>query len=507
MSASIRYVVIAVAAWLLGLAWAISSPIGSSPDDNFHLTSIWCATNNADACVVTDGQAPDIEALVPVQLFNQGCFAFQQQVSGACVDVPDDTLGAANWFNVGLYPPVFYRAMSIFVGSDIWRSIVVMRMASMTAVIALFGLAAWVARPLRTSQLVAWSVAAIPLGIFLFASTNPSGWGIAGVAAMWPATYALVTAASWLDGAKAFGVMALAAVAASARGDTAAMASVVAVATVAIFWARGTTRIAQVLAALAVSCLLAAVFLSSSQTASLQEGLDSDLIGSGMTLLWNNILQLPSLWAAAFGVTFSLGWFDTVMPPLAWFPVFAAVSGLVLIGVARAGIRRGLLLGVVAGMAVVLPLLLLQRSGAAVGDLVQPRYILPLVFVFVGVALAPLERPLMLTGQQRWLLTLLMSLAASAALHVQLRRYVTGTDVVSPNLNLNPEWTVPVLSPMAIWALGTLASCTLFAVVFSLLHTRNRSTTAAGDGDPPAEAAEAEAGLPGDEAHSPAVAS
>ena len=32
---------------ILALAcWALASPVGSSPDDNFHLASIWCAGGN-----------------------------------------------------------------------------------------------------------------------------------------------------------------------------------------------------------------------------------------------------------------------------------------------------------------------------------------------------------------------------------------------------------------------------------------------------------------------------
>ena len=26
----------------LGVAWAVSSPVGASPDDDYHLGSIWC---------------------------------------------------------------------------------------------------------------------------------------------------------------------------------------------------------------------------------------------------------------------------------------------------------------------------------------------------------------------------------------------------------------------------------------------------------------------------------
>jgi hypothetical protein len=481
-----RYVVIAAAAWLLGLAWALSSPVGSSPDDDFHLTSIWCATDNEDACIENDVTPPDLSVEVPEQLFGFRCFAFAPEQSGACSELPDDAKAEGVWFNAGTYPPTFYSAMAPFVGSDAARSVLVMRMVAVTVAMLVLGLAAWAAPQLRDTQLVAWCAVSVPLWLFFFPSTNPTGWGVAGVAAMWPASYALLHAEGWRQHLVAGVAVVLAAVLAGVRADTAAMAVAILVVVLGLWLRRRSQWPATVIAALVLGFLMA-IFLSSEQSSALTEGLE----GSGFLapaqggvavadpdapvggeLLLRNLADLPDLWVGAFGATFGLGWFDTVMPSLVWVPVLIAVGGLTLIGLAHLGWRKTALLVVVAGMLVVLPLASLQASEAQVGELFQPRYVLPLVVVLVGIALSPLEGRLpVLTAPQRWIVTGLLVAASSVALHVQVRRYATGVDETGINLNDGAEWAyTAAVSPMAVWGLGTVAAGVMLVVVVGLVR-------------------------------------
>jgi hypothetical protein len=50
----LRIVSVTFAAIACGGAWALSSPIGSSPDDGYHQTTIWCV----------DASSPDSECTV-----------------------------------------------------------------------------------------------------------------------------------------------------------------------------------------------------------------------------------------------------------------------------------------------------------------------------------------------------------------------------------------------------------------------------------------------------------
>ncbi len=465
------------------------------PDDDFHLTSIWCAKGNADACIENDVAPPDLSVEVPEEFFGFRCFAFKPEESGACSELSHGTRAEGVWFNTGTYPPTFYAAMAPFVGPDVARSVLVMRMVAVTVGILALGLAAWAAPRLRDTQLVAWCAVSIPLWIFSFPSTNPTGWGVAGVAAMWPASYALLHAQGRRQYVVAGVAVALAAVLSGVRADTAAMSVAILVVVLGMWLRRRIQWPAAVLGALVLGFLMV-VFLSSGQSSALTQGLEgagflapaqggvaAEDPGApvGWELLIRNAADLPDLWVGAFGATFGLGWFDTAMPSLVWVPVLVAVSGLTQIGLMHLGWRKAVLLALVAGMLVALPLISLQASGARVGELFQPRYVLPLVVVFVGIALSPLEGRLpRLTTPQRWIVTGLLIMPSSVALHVQVRRYATGVDVAGINLSDGAEWAYSAgLSPMAVWALGTVAAAVALVVALGLLE---KPATAGGGG-------------------------
>ena len=141
------------------------------------------------------------------------------------------------------------------------------------------------------------------------------------------------------------------------------------------------------------------------------------------------------------------------MPGSVWLPAIAVASVLVVLGIAKVGIRKGVLLTAFGAVLILYPLVILQLSGTAVGAQFQPRYLLPVVFLFMGVALAPLDgHEIRLTRPQRLVLTVGAVVASSVALHVELRRYATGVDVLSPFLDAGSEWSyVPMASPMAVW--------------------------------------------------------
>src|SRR4051794_20636101 len=91
MAASARRVLLPVGLFLaLGLTfatWAVSSPPGSSPDDPFHLASIWCARDLPGAeCARTGGTADagTVNRLLPGDLVGSPCYAMDSSKSAAC---------------------------------------------------------------------------------------------------------------------------------------------------------------------------------------------------------------------------------------------------------------------------------------------------------------------------------------------------------------------------------------------------------------------------------------
>ena len=74
-------------------------------------------------------------------------------------------------------------------------SLIAMRMASFAVCLALLvGSAAFLRGPDRWRVLLSWLVVSVPLGLFLYASTNPSGVAVAAVGATFAAMLAALVA-------------------------------------------------------------------------------------------------------------------------------------------------------------------------------------------------------------------------------------------------------------------------------------------------------------------------
>ena len=67
-------VCIPVLLFLTLVAWAYASTVGSSPDDNFHLPSIWCGLGLREGLCEESGDPAT--RLVPSALLDATCYAF-----------------------------------------------------------------------------------------------------------------------------------------------------------------------------------------------------------------------------------------------------------------------------------------------------------------------------------------------------------------------------------------------------------------------------------------------
>ena len=113
--------------------WAVASPVGSAPDDDFHLTSIWCANGaRADLCLA--GPTPG-ERIVPPAVLYAPCFAQDPEVTAVCQlgyleDGPEPTVVTSRGSFESNYPPLFYATMNLFAGPDVIASALVMRLVN-----------------------------------------------------------------------------------------------------------------------------------------------------------------------------------------------------------------------------------------------------------------------------------------------------------------------------------------------------------------------------------------
>lgn len=448
-------------------AWAFSSTVGSSPDDDFHLASIWCGLGLREGLCEESGDVST--RLVPAALVDVACFAHYPAVSGACWSPESTGLAEATWLNTaGLYPPVFYAVMSLFAGQDIQISVLAMRLFNSALAVAFITTVFFaLPRHIRPALIVSALVATVPLGLFVLASTNPSSWALLSAATVWIALYGAFRTTGRRQTALCILAIAGAVFGAGARGDAAAFAVFGVVISLVLGVKRGRAMLVPSIAAAVIVVGSGLFFLTTGHGSVVGTGMEAGESGplSSADHI-SNLLGIPGLWLGAFGAT-ALGWFDTDLPSLVPVLAFGAYCASIAIGVRVVGGRRSLALAMAVAALVVVPFVLLAQSGYLVGyNLVQPRYTLPLLIILLGVAALSRRAEFEWSVARVLIFGAALSVAVSASLHINISRYTQGSDRPSIDPGADAEWWWSVAPPpMAVWIIGSLA----FTLVFALL--------------------------------------
>lgn len=462
-------------------SWAVASPVGGAPDENFHLASIWCGAGDRPGLCESDPDEPGKR--VPWATIGSQCFAFQPDVPATCQakELGEDPSRLVLTEHVNatarFYSPVYYAVMSVFATQDVPASVIAIRIVN-GLIFVVIATVLFVAMPARRRFLLVVSLAVtlVPWGIFLLASVNANGWAVLAGGTLWLAVLGFLETKGWRR--VTLGVLAsvIAVIGAGARSDMAVYA-VLGMAAAIFLAARGPRDrrfwLSLILpAVLAVVCFV--LFLSAQQIGIWQNGVAPGSGGSsrqGLALLAQNILLLPSLWVGSLG-TWPLGWNDVAIPPIVWVGTLFAASAAIFTGIVTQNWRKLVVLGVTATALIVLPLYLLQRSGTEVGGLVHPRYLLPLIIMFVGFALFPVAgRMPTATRFQVWVVVAALSVANAVSLYSNIRRYagVGGVSLSSPD---SWWWAAGVPNPNLVWVAGSLAFAGALGLLAHWLLTR-----------------------------------
>ena len=488
---SIRLIHLAPVLALVALsAWAFASPIGAGPDDDYHLVSTWCANGGSAEC------SPGTESYnrtVTQALPGVACYAQDASRSAACqsdvwsAQMEQHALSERGNF-VGEYPHVYYSVMRVFAGGDIQTSALAMRLINATLFVGLATGLAWLLPIQRRRTLLwGWVVVLVPLGMFLIPSNNPSGWAITGVGTAFLALLGWFESHGWRRWA--LGALYLVGVlmAAGARGDASVYAAGATVTVMILTAARHREWALRAILPLAGFVIAFLFFSTSGQSGvfavgftsggdatipitSDETGVQASLVGFGLAAY--NLLMLPFLWTGVWG-SWSLGWFDTQLPAIVQW---AAASAFVVLGFAGIGLltwRKAIATSGVLLVLIVLPVHVLTAGGDKVGANLQPRYLLPLLVLFVFLLLfEPASARLRFTRVQTFVVLGAVAVANLVSLQVNIRRYVTGADQQGLNLDSDAQWWwagFPV-GPTVVWVIGSVAFVGLLAVLWPQLH-------------------------------------
>lgn len=472
--------ILALTAFALSLCgWSLASPVGSSPDEDFHLVSIWCADGGVDGmCETTDDSS---ERLVSEELLSASCFAWEPTVTGTCQasDSESNNLVLTKRGNFSSnYPPVYYWIMSHFASLDIQASVIQMRLFNSIFLVGLLGFTLFlIPQRRRIPIILAVAVTSVPLSQFLVGSISPSGWAIMLVPISWLALYSSLI--EYRDPAKRYwlaGVYLISAfLAAGARADAAAYVLFGTFVALILTMKRNREYLRHnlpILSVLGAGLLIGlALFFASAQYKILFSGLTGlddasatsarSSFSGAIKLLAYNIADLPSLWAGGFG-TWGLGWLDTPMTSGVWFLSMFAVATVVITTMAFLEKRSIIAVSFTVLTLALVPLTILQVSAAKVGQQVQPRYIFPLIVLLIFILVSS-----DIDWDYRVKIPIFVGLiglvfANASALFINMGRYING---LGSGISLEPtSWWWGGWSPWIVFGLGS-GAFTLFILI------------------------------------------
>ena len=482
--------------------WLLAAPPAASPDDSYHLGSIWCADGfKDDICVEAIGIADESVALVPENVLSLACFAYDGARSAACQDeigtnAPPTFTASVTNIN-GTRPNLYYRTMHLLIGDgqDVAAAANRIRAANIVLTVAMVVLTGLVAHyRLRRAFTLSWLVTVVPLGLFFATSLSTSAWSIAGLSTVWANLVTMIDHP--LRRNRIFGgVLAVTGISMGLGARTEAIAHIaVAMVGIGAMWflrqlrnRRGVRSSARFRVAQASGAILALGGFGWLLSTLAPESADLDGISGGFTAGYARIearnvgepflsiiFEVPTLWSGAFGHLWGLGVLDTPIPSVASMTLMALFVALAAIGLQQGDPARTLGFGLIFVALIAMPTLSLLRSGLLVYESLQPRQFMAMVYPLLGLALYRLtsESPLTLGPAMRTALVAGSSFAHSIALIVTMQRHTNGLlpgfDGLPRHVALGrePEWwwaTMP--QPDVVWAIASIAYFLLIAAI------------------------------------------
>jgi hypothetical protein len=404
--------------------------------------------------------------------------------------------------------------MRLFVGPEMAKSVLAMRMFNVLVAAALLYLAMLVASPVvRRALTASWAIGIIPVGLYFLASVNPSSWAIAAGGTLWVFVLSVLqegTVRSRRSLLAVIGASISIILALSARYDQALVVGVSVVAVVVLTfrpkvkWGfRVAVTSSLTLAAGVASALYLAQYLQQRRLMIPRGNAEYDQPNPLVRLL----TEFPSFLAGHFGYTpawralpeqdfagtegwvnrsfvYGLGSYDISVPSLVSVATLLSVGMALGLGLAFRSRRKIAALSVVA--VAIVSVVVLQRALTNWGSpddadgfiwFLHPRYTMPLMLLGLGLLLyvPPAGRPLF-SRIHVWLLSGLLTLAAVTTQLAIITRYSSGEGAAWMTLTWpNGWWWESGPSPQVLVIAGTLMSIVFFSRMLSVGEIANSS--------------------------------
>ena len=468
---------------LFGLSWAISSPPGSASDESYHLPSTWCAWGENEICKF-DGEAMDNgrrNITLSSDFSKAGCFRSdldRVNKSAACyLQGKSNEDRISGEMNSGNYPGLTYTVLRIFATNNVDVSVIVMRFFNYS-IFTLLLVLAYTSLNSKTyfASLLSFFVTLIPVSIFFLTSINPTSWTITGIGFYWAFLWNFLADGKILERKKiTVGLILCSILSIGSRSDGSIYILVVnfLFLTSLLFEKKMVQELAKKIVVIMVISLWSVIqFIYNKQFAAeieITTGLERF---SGFELFFQNLTELPIYYLGIFGGRgpdvwpFGLGWFDTQIPSTVPVLGVASIFFILFFVFNKMGIRQKIFISALPLFMILLPLSFLQLGQHNATYFLQPRYLIPLLIVFLGVLTLEIksikDRKLIVN-----FILVSLSLGNSISLFTNLKRYTVGLDSEENFFSkIDWWWNIP-FTPGFTWVVGTLAFPILMYITLS----------------------------------------
>lgn len=374
------------------LAWVVASPVGSSPDEDFHVGSMWCPPPvDKTGCQIStkDGEKA---VMVPQSLAKEyvTCYAFDHDNSALCaLNASDEELAPTLRWDDGNYPWGYYQFAHLFVQRSTSHAVLALRTVNTLLAIGLIGaIIALADSGLKRAISVGVTVAWLPMGVYFVAGMNPSSWAMTGTFAF----AAGLLAATRSAGPRRVGLIACAlagaVLACTSRGDSAFFLFVV---TVALAFAVPLSR--RIIPEATLACVASVVgiwVMARTNVAASHLGSGNELAEYSLKhIAWLNVSSLPNYLRGFVGHLLGPGWNDVSYQGTVSYGASVVVIAVLCWSLRSLSWRKALSAITVAGAITGVPVVIGLRGHFNNVLTYQPRYMLPLFAVFLLMLLAP----------------------------------------------------------------------------------------------------------------------
>ena len=466
-------------------SWALASPPGSGPDDEYHLSSIWCSRGyRIQFC---EKSTSIYEAKIPLQLHRNGgprtifCYAGDSKISASCIRGLDaeavTKLESSKRFNTSSIAGNFYKSNGFLVSPNVNRSILTMRFLQIFIFFALISFAIYSSGERKWAVLLALFVGMVPVGLFIIPSTSPSSWAIVGVVSAGICVMnSLISSRKSHRVIAVIGFLVAVLLTRNVRADVNIMLAIcVTLGLVSGFVIRETNRSLK----FDRTRLLRVAFLATPgllyihlRVFSLYPWRIARFILGGSFYSLSN--DSPQAFLGFLGGSIQLGSADFAPTPVVLILMSVGFVTFIVITARFVPLKVKISSGFGLSLLFFLPY---WFSLGAIG--LASRYIMAIYLVSLVTFSASAVSSRRLANfkfSKSALVTIFLtiSLGQSLSLHQSIRRYITGTNISGWNLNEGAQWWwTHGPSPLSIWILGSVAfSVALFIVLLMTNYER-----------------------------------